>query len=320
MPKLSHTISRFVVAVATAAVLASPAAAAKLPAGRTFMAEGPLTLEIVDYSPRFLDFYQAAKGADAEARWALWKDRYEFAAVPPTPEGQAIARRLLDNAWDSYAAAVPVIKRGAKAMQPSPMATLKAVAAILNPERPVSVSVLGYVGAFEKNAFTMSQGGKTTVAVPIELAPADREILFPHEMAHAVHLQTAGLSGGWERSIAETVFQEGIAVHVGRLVAPSRSLVDHIEASPGWWAGAQERKRAILASVRPVLAQKDGETVMRFTMGKGPNGIEREAYAAGYWIVEQLQKDGMSLAQIARVPEADMAAMADRAIARLLAE
>ena len=52
-----------------------------------------------DLSPRFLDFYAAAQGATPDARFGIWKDRYDFAAVPPTPQGDAIARKLLDAAW-----------------------------------------------------------------------------------------------------------------------------------------------------------------------------------------------------------------------------
>lgn len=48
--------------------------------------------------PRFLDFHAAAQGLDTDARWTAWQDRYGFGAVPPGPEGEAVARRLLDAA------------------------------------------------------------------------------------------------------------------------------------------------------------------------------------------------------------------------------
>jgi hypothetical protein len=62
-------------------------AAKKAPAQRNTIVQGERTLEVVDMTPRFIDFYQAAAAADRETRWALWNEKYGFAAVPPTPEG-----------------------------------------------------------------------------------------------------------------------------------------------------------------------------------------------------------------------------------------
>jgi hypothetical protein len=66
--------------------------------------EPAINLEVVDLTPRFLAFYEAAQAVDTDAdvRWRLWQEHYGFAAVPPTPDGQALARRLLDEAWTAY--------------------------------------------------------------------------------------------------------------------------------------------------------------------------------------------------------------------------
>lgn len=280
-----------------------------------------LRVNIIDLSPRFLDFHAAASaaGVDAEQRWTLWQQRYGFAAVPPTPEGQAMARRMLEQAWPRYAGALPLIRRGAKAMRPQPLDTLRAVAAVLEPREPVEVDVVAYVGAFDGNAFSSGQDGRPTVAVPLEMDERQREAILPHEMTHAVHIVTADLSGGWERSIAATLMQEGLATHVAHEVVPDRPLAELIEYTPGWWAEVQPKRRGILQAILPALEAKDGDTVFRFTMGKGPNGFEREAYAAGWWVIEHLRRQGMSLAEIARIPEAEMPAVARRAIEQMLA-
>src|SRR5690606_26832582 len=67
----------------------------------------PHELDVIDLTPRFLDFYERAshEGLDPDARWTLWQEAYGFAAVPPTPEGSRAARALLDAAWDRYPAA-----------------------------------------------------------------------------------------------------------------------------------------------------------------------------------------------------------------------
>lgn len=315
-----HVFVALLAFVLAAAPTAACAQSAKVAPVRFTRGDDALRVEVTDLSPRFLDFHAAASapGVDDERRWQLWQERYGFAAVPPTAEGQQMARRLLEQAWPRYGEVLPIVRRGAAAMRPDPLETLRAVAAVLQPDKPVHVQVIAYVGAFDGNAFSYGQDGKPTVAVPLEMDVRQREAIFPHEMAHAVHIVTAGLSGGWERSIAATLMQEGLAIHVAREVVPERDLAELIEYTPGWWAQVQPKRREILQAILPALEAKDGQTVFRFTMGQGPNGFEREAYAAGWWVIEHLRGKGMSLAQIARIPEAEMPAVARRAIEEML--
>lgn len=313
---LLRTVSGIVLFLASAVV---PAAAAKLEPVRSELGDADHKVRLVDLTPRFLDFYTAASAPDVdpEQRWSLWQERYGFAAVPPTPEGQKIARRLVEAAWPKYEAALPGIRAGGTAMKPDPLTVLRQVSALLKPDTPVEVEVRTYVGAFDGNAFTYGEIGKPGVAIPTEMTEAQRAIVMPHEMAHAVHMLTANLSGGWERSIAMTMLQEGLAVHVSQTVTPGRDIRDYIEFSPGWWDAALAKRRAILTAIAPVLERKDSDSVFRFTMGEGPNGLEREAYAAGWWVVDHLRRRGMSLADIARIPEAEMPAVVQRAIAEM---
>lgn len=71
-------------------------------------------LAIRDLRPKFLEFYQTAiKETDSEdRRFGMWKQMYDFAAVPPTPEGDQMARRVLDDAWPRHAEALPTIRAG----------------------------------------------------------------------------------------------------------------------------------------------------------------------------------------------------------------
>lgn len=312
---------KFVLPLLLAALCApAPGAAQRLPPQRSEMSRGNLRLEIEDLTPRFLAFYDAARRTGGAARFALWKAHYDFAAVPPGPEGERIARRLLDGAWTRYAAALPQLRAGAANLGSEPIETLARVAATLGVETPLTVRLTTFVGAFDDNAFTSrTRSGTSAVYLPIEMSAGRRKVLLPHEMTHAVHLQLAGMSGGWTRTIAATLLMEGLAVHVNRRVAPGLSEAAYIEYSRGWWASAQRRRQAILAGILPALADDRPETVFRFTMGSGSAGLEREAYAAGYWVVEHLQRGGMSLAEIARVPEAEMPELARRALGEMLA-
>jgi hypothetical protein len=60
--------------------------------------------KVTDLSQKFVDFYDSSVGehADPDRRWKLWKSKYDFAAVPPIPAGQKMAREQLDAAWAKY--------------------------------------------------------------------------------------------------------------------------------------------------------------------------------------------------------------------------
>jgi hypothetical protein len=293
--------------------------AARVPAERSRIADAGLVVEIVDLTPRFLDFYHAAADADPETRWTIWSERYGFAAVPPTPEGMRIARTLLDQAWPRYADALPLIRRGAAAIEPPPLTMLRTVAGLLELEGPFELQLVVFVGAFDGNAFTAGQDDQPVVAVPVEMDAAERALVLAHEMTHAVHLVTAGLSGGWERSIAETIVQEGLAMHVTKAVAPGRDDRAYIEHSPGWYDAGMAGAGAILEGLLPELDKSDSDTVFRFTMGSGATGLEREAYLAGWLVVGEWLTRGQSLAEIARIPADAMSGVVRETMLALLA-
>lgn len=309
--------ARLVLAAAALAV-AAPLLAQKLAPARSEQGDARAKVEIVDLTPRFLAFYETALGAaDADARFALWQQHYDFAAVPPGPRRGELSRRLLDQAWPRYPAALPLIRRGAANFGDEPVAVLREVMRVLEAEGPVTIRLTAYVGGFDDNAFSAG-GDPPNIAFPVEMAPALRRLIMAHEFTHAVHIRVGGLSGGWERSIGATLIQEGLAVHVARELTPGRTMAQYIEHRPGWWAGISARRAELLRGVRPALARSDGETVFRYTMGEGTTGFDREAYAAGFWVVEHLRGQGMSLARIARIRESDMPATAERAIDQLL--
>ena len=67
--------------IGASAGLARPVRAEPNPA-RYELTEGPLKVRVVDLSPKFLAFYEAAKDEpDADKRFALWKSLYGFAEI-----------------------------------------------------------------------------------------------------------------------------------------------------------------------------------------------------------------------------------------------
>lgn len=291
----------------------------KVPATHTLLTDRQLTLEIVDLCPRFMDFYAVAENAPPASRWRLWNEKYGFAAVPPTPSGTQLAHKMLDAAWPRYAQILPVVQRGAAALKPDPRIALRQVANALDFDGPFEMQLVVYVGGFEGNTFTTVQGNKPVVAVPIEMDATERELALRHEMTHAVHIRTAGLSGSWERSIAETIFQEGLAMRVTQSLVPGRPNRDYVhEFETGWYAKSMTKARAIVEGIQPALERKDSETVEQFTMGQGTTGTTREAYVAGWVVMGELLREGQTLPQLARVPEPEMADIIRAAMSRLL--
>lgn len=279
-----------------------------------------MSLEVRDLSPRFLRFYTAASADSVSParRFALWQDLYGFAAVPPGPAGDSLARVLLEQGWPQYPAVLERIRTEGPAAPREARWTVDTIARLLELEQPLRVRLLLYVGALEGNAYTIMPDSVAIVALPIEVPPAVRALLAAHELTHAVHFGTAHLPGGWERSIAQTVLSEGLAARVAQRVHPGLPDAAYTEYHPGWLRAAEARRAAILTGIRGSLGARDGATVTKFIYGKGTTGIEREAYYVGWLVVGELLERGMSLADVARVPVERMPDVVGEAIDGLL--
>jgi len=262
----------------------------------------PVQATVVDLSPKFLSFYDSAVAGqlDAEARWSLWKTRYGFAAVPPTPFGDSLARRLLDSAWTRYPDALPRIRTGAAALGISPERELHRVVGLLGCGSETKVKVVVFVGGFEENAFAYSSAdGTPTIALPLEAGDASRSLL--HELTHAVHRSSgcADIKSGYGQSLAELVLSEGVAMRVVERLLPGHGASYYTNAAPGWLDSATARRAAILRGVREHLTESGGAIAQKFTFGGGTTGLPREAYYAGWEIIGALLRGGMSLRDIA---------------------
>ena len=281
---------------------------------------GRINLEIVDKSQSFLQFYAAASkpGIDEAKRWALWQKMYHFAAVPPTPEGERMARSMLDQAWTRYAAALPVIRSGVAAIQPPPKQSLDEVCQLLGVDVPIHVRLIAAVGDFDGNAYTFSdRDGVPTTAAEIE--DPDTGMLLTHEFTHAVEAEQAHLSLDWKRSIAHTIFVEGLAMRVVQHLHPGRKPEDYVgEFSPHWFMKSMGERKKILTDIYPHLSASDPDTVMRYTMGKCSLGIEREAYFAGWLVIGDLLNHGWTFPRLARVTDDQMVTLVGDSLQRML--
>jgi hypothetical protein len=283
-----------------------------------------VSITIKDLTPKFLTFYRAAKGAhlSPDQRFKLWKQDDGFAAVPPTPQGDQIARKLLDAAWPKYPSALERIKKGAAGIQPSPQAVLQRVANLLQTDKSVHITLVVYVGAFEGNAFTAGGPNGVTVALPVEQSAYQRGPIMTHEFTHAVVIATGYSSGGWIRTIGATVLEEGLAMHVAQHFYPDRPVKTFVEtpSEPGWLARSERLQPQIFRDVKAALKSSKSSDVMRFTMGVGPSGIDREAYYVGWKVVGYWLSHGLTYADIARIPESEAPVRVGAAIDAILNE
>lgn len=277
-------------------------------------------LKTRDLTPKFLMFYDSASKTNlpADERFALWKQLYGFAATPPTPEGDSIARSLLDNAWHRYGSNLPLIKQGAGVITPLATHISNRVAGLLQPDSSISLTLLLYVGGFENNAFTAAQNGNIITAMAVETDSAQLPLLLAHELTHAVHIGMGSFSGGWQRSVGTTVLTEGLAMRVAQQVFPGHADETYTEFTPGWLVAASAKHKEILTSILPALTSVDPDDVFKFTMGTGNLGFEREAYYTGWVVVGHWLQQGKTVADIARIPEDQMPEAVRQAILEIL--
>ena len=206
-----------------------------------------ITVNTKDITPKFLSFYDTAneQNASEENRWLLWKSMYDFAATPPTPRGDPIARKLLDQAWLRYPSIIGVIKKGASVITPVAKKEISEIAELVKPDSAFTVTLLVYVGGFEGNAFTTAQSGKITTAIAIETDPSSLPLLMTHELTHAVHIGMGSFGGGWQRTIGTIIVTEGLAMRVTQKLFPTHPDKDFTDYTPGWLAKVNKHRNEI---------------------------------------------------------------------------
>ena len=263
-------------------------------------------VEVLNLVPKFLTFYGLANKPDIEdeQRWDLWKEHYNFAAVPPGEEGRLIARNLLDAAWSSYADHLSFIKNW-KPNQEIVRDSLTKVKELLGYDQPIDLVVVYFVGGFENNPFVAPfDGERLALCLPIE--NGDSEIILAHELTHIVHTQTANLTAEWERTIASTILQEGLATQVSKFLVPGHQDEEYIEHKKGWLQSCKEKRAGIINGIFPYLDDASSKAVTMFTFGNGTTNHEREAYYVGWELVEFLLAQGVTFKEMASLQEADI--------------
>ncbi|WP_168193876.1 DUF2268 domain-containing putative Zn-dependent protease [Lysinibacillus sp. SGAir0095] len=260
-------------------------------------------IELINLIPKFLDFYERAnlEWLDDEERWKLWKENYNFAAVPPGEEGQKIAKSLFYGAWEKYKKNINYIENW-KGNLTRVENCLKEVKSLLGYDKPINLVLIYFVGGFENNAFVAPYDQeRLALCIPIECG--DSDITLSHELTHVVHSKTANLTPNWERTIASTILQEGLATQVSKFIVPGKPDEKYIEHKQGWFNSCKLVRAEIIKGIVPYFDDSSSEVITKFTFGTGTTNHDREVYFVGWEIVTALLEQGVTFKEIASVQE-----------------
>ncbi|MGN6516487.1 MAG: hypothetical protein ACTHLR_11690 [Rhizomicrobium sp.] len=270
-------------------------------------------LDIDNRVPRFETFYREAsvKPLDADTRFKLWQKDDGLAAVPPGPDGDAMARKLLDAAWSRYPALTPKLDGLEKTAENTAREMFAKDNAILGTANDaVHTRLILYVGQFDNNAFTVPpmDGKPATVLMPVE--NINLKIALAHELTHSIELQLVPVKNSFGAPVGETMFLEGLAMRTAQRAVPGLADAAYV-AMPGdeaWFANCAAKKDVILKDILPDLDKSGREIAMKYTFGQGNTGMQREAYCAAWFVMGRLIDSGKTLPELARVPEDKMVA------------
>src|SRR5699024_10511600 len=155
--------------------------------------------------------------------------------------------------------------------------------------------------SFEGNFLTAPYDrDRAALCVPIESEVND--IILYHELTHILHQRTAGLSLNWERPLANLIRQEGLGTRIRQQLNPGKDEESYEAITPGWLKSCEMKKEEIIGGIMPYFKDARSETLMKFTLGEGTTGLEREAYYVGWLIVRSLLDAGVSFEEMAKIP------------------
>lgn len=139
-------------------------------------------IDIINLVPKFLEFHELANKdhIDENERWTLWKEHYNFAAVSPGEDGQIMARKLLNDAWDQYELNLSTFENWSPDITKIKTHLLK-VKTLLGYDKPINFVVIYFVGGFENNLF-IAPYDEEKIALCLPIENGDSDILLIHEL------------------------------------------------------------------------------------------------------------------------------------------
>jgi hypothetical protein len=277
-------------------------------------------LDIDNRVAKFETFYAhaTAKPMDADARFKLWQTEDGLAAVPPGPDGDAMARKLLDDAWSRYPALTPKLDGLEKTAEETAREMFARDNEILGTANDnINTRLILYVGQFDNNAFTVPpmDGKPATILMPVE--NINLKIALAHELTHSIELQLVPVKNSFGAPVGETMFLEGLAMRTSQRAVPGLpdAAYTSMPNEPDWMPNCVAKKDAVMKDIVPDLDKSGHEIAMKYTFGQGNTGMQREAYCAAWFAMGKLIDSGKTLPELARVPEDQMVGVVKAAIA-----
>jgi hypothetical protein len=276
-------------------------------------------LDIDNRVGKFELFYAqaTAKPTKANLRFALWQKMDGLAAVPPGAAGDAMAHRLLDDAWDRYPALVPRLPEMTSRAVQTANDVFEGDNELLGTRGDrIHSRLILYVGQFDNNAYTIpSMDGKPpTVLMPVE--NVNLKLALAHELTHSIHLQLADVHNSFGAPVGETIFLEGLAMRTAQRQVPGLSDAAYTEmpGEQGWFSNCAAKSAIVIKKIAGDLDKSGADVASKYTFGSGNTGMSREAYCAAWFILGKLLSTGHTLPELARIPEDKMVATIRAAI------
>ncbi|MDO4814714.1 MAG: hypothetical protein Q3988_06400 [Gemella sp.] len=260
-------------------------------------------IEFINLKNKFLDFYEESTKVDSiQDKFNIWKEKYNFAAIPPTEEGQKIAFNMFEKSYGKYEKCIDKIK-SFEVDEEKVNRILEKVKETLNCSESVDLSVIYFVGFFEGNAFVAPSGNKLALCLPIENDNSELydEMILAHELTHIVHYKVQKSEATWLRPLSFLLLEEGLAMRVSKEVVPGMTEYQYVSSKEEWWNECEEESSKIIEGLLPYVKEEISEILFKFTMGAGTTNREREAYYVAWNLFDKLLEQGFSLEELARI-------------------
>lgn len=296
---------QFILAGLVAAAFAVPSLAAD--------AQRPaVQLKVKDLSSTFVDFYEAANkpaapatpatpaapaadgkpatpaapAAPAESetdrRWRLFKHDYNFTAQAD----DTAARAALEAAWPKYAAAMDSIGKGFDAIAGEPTPIIDTISKQLYLSKQLTVRLVYYVGTFDGKVWSKSEGDITNIYLPLEVAPAVRDVPMARTIAR-LEMDQVAVFGNHPRNLAELVIAEGALAQTVRKAVPNQSVEAYLDLTPEQLAAVKASAKADFSAILGKLENGSADTLAEYS---GPK-LAQARYAGWMLADAQLKKN-----------------------------
>ncbi|KGX91521.1 hypothetical protein N783_07625 [Pontibacillus marinus BH030004 = DSM 16465] len=114
------------------------------------------------------------------------------------------------------------------------------------------------------------------------------------------------MSLNWEKGLGTLLLEEGLATQVSKAIIPGENDSYYVEHQPGWFEECKQKKTLIIEGISPYLDKSSSDVLWKFTFGTGTTNQTREAYFAGWEIVQFLLDQGYSFSELAHISENDI--------------